>query len=720
MQEVFVGSEAAVVGELIGKGGEGRVFTLNGRSGAAVKIYDSRLRVDREEKVRAMVHRGFAGQTELVAYPRDVVSDRRGNFLGFLMQLVSGSRPLHELYSPKSRLRHYPKADYRFIVRAALNVARAVGKVHQTGCVIGDFNHSGVLVSQDARVALIDADSFQFRLGQKIYPCVVGVVDFLPPELHGIQLATVERRLEHDNFSLAVAIFHLLFMGRHPYAGRHEGPDLSIGQAIAQNRFAFSLQRQSSTRTNPPPGALALGDFPATVREAFENAFGLSPNARPSPRSWIKTLTTLEHSLNRCSKVKTHFYPNDARACSWCDLSKNGGGIDMFPDVSTVAPSNFANALEIERAIREIREFRFPVVSHLVPKSMVSARKGSNELREARSSKVLRALTGLLMLAGAGAGFFYVGSVWFIWLGLAGWGAVLVGDRKVDAKPFREAFVEANEALQRELSAFLGRSGLAEVSSVRGDLNAAITAYQSIDSDLSGELEKLKSTRKERQCAAFLDQFSIRSATVSGIGPARKATLISFGIETAGDVNRISVLQVPGFGDVMTKNLLDWRARHESRFRYSPARSAQDIRDESRLRGSFGSRKRDLAASITNGLSVLRSKKAGIEALPARANNDKALLLCLESRLKAKRDLELLGAPVPNADLGSIEVFEAQLRPQQRKPGSAQASIRSRSNAAQNVPNCPRCGSAMRRRSGRHGLFWGCTRNPGCKGARNI
>ena len=720
MQEIVIGSEAVVVGKLIGKGGEGQVFALNGRSGAAVKIYDSRLRVEREEKVRAMVHRGFAAQTQLVAYPKDVVSDRRGNFLGFLMQLVSGHRPVHELYSPKSRLRNYPKADYRFIIRAALNVARAVGKVHQTGCVIGDFNHSGVLVAQDARVALIDADSFQFRLGQKTYPCVVGVVDFMPPELHGVKLATVVRTVEHDNFGLAVAIFHLLFMGRHPYAGRHEGPDLSIGQAITQNRFAFSLARQSSTSTNPPPGALTLRDFPATIREAFESAFGLNPNARPSAQSWIRTLTTLERSLNRCSKVKTHFYPNSARACLWCDLLRKGGGIDMFPDVSTVAPDNFGDTLAIEEAIREILAFQFPVIADLVPRSMVWARKGSSALQEAKSSKTVRALIGLLMLAGAGAGFFYAASVWFIWLGLAGWGAVLVGDRKVDAKPFREAFGQANEALQRELDAFLGRYGLGEVSKVRGDLQAAITAYQGIDGDLNGELIKLKSTREARQCAAFLDQFSIRSARISGIGPVRKATLVSFGIETAADIKRSAVLQVPGFGDVMTENLLDWRGRHESRFRYNPARNAQDIADESRLRANFSSRKGDLAATITSGLNVLRSKKAGIDALPVKATSDQSLLLRLEARLGAERDLDLLGAPIPNTGMESMEVFQTQLRPQQPKPGNAQRAIPSHSKAAQNVPNCPRCGSMMRRRSGRHGVFWGCTRYPGCKGTLNI
>ena len=243
MQEIVVGSRQISLGKLIGKGGEGKVYSLDSSSGAAAKLYHSRLRVEREEKVRAIVNGGFAAKTDLVAYPREIVSDRRGRFLGFLMHFVSGYQPIHQLYSPKSRQRHFPEVDYRFIIRAALNLARAIGKVHQTGCVIGDINHSGILVSHDSRIALIDADSFQFRLEYKTYPCVVGVPDFMPPELHGENLTTLVRSVDHDNFGLAVAIFHLLFMGRHPYAGLYEGPDLSIGEAIAQNSFAFSLQR---------------------------------------------------------------------------------------------------------------------------------------------------------------------------------------------------------------------------------------------------------------------------------------------------------------------------------------------------------------------------------------------------------------------------------------------------------------------------------------------
>ena len=658
MEHVVIGGELFSLGELIGKGGEGQVFALNGRSGAAVKLYNSRLRIDREEKVRAMVHGGFAAQTDLVAYPREVVSDRVGNFVGFLMQLVSGYRPIHELYSPKSRQRYFPRVDYRFIVHVALNVARAVGKVHQTGCVIGDLNHSGVLVAQDGRVALIDADSFQFRLGQKTYSCAVGVHDFLPPELHGVNLSEATRSVEQDNFGLAVLVFLLLFMGRHPYAGRHDGPDLPLGQAIAQNKFAFSLIRRSSTGMSPPPGALALEAFPTPVRQALEFAFGMDPVARPNTSSWIRALPTLKGSLRRCGSVKNHFYPDSAKSCIWCALSAGGGGIDMFPDIAVDIGDIPGDRLATEQAIREFLSLKFPVVAELVPKSMTSSRKRSVELREAKSKKLSQAVMGLLMLAGGGVGLSYAAVYWFVWLGLAGWGAVLIGNRKVESKPFQDAFLQADQALEREIDAFVGRSGLEEVAKVRTDVLSAIPRFRSIDDHLKEELGKLRSTREARQRCAFLDGFLIQGARIAGIGPVRRATLVSFGIETAADISQFSVRQVPGFGDVMTRNLLEWRQALETRFRYNPVRNTQDVTDERRLQSNFARRKGNLEAAIRDGVRTLQTAKPRLNTLRAHARKDKALLGALDRWLRAERDLEILGAKDSKMDLRTREVLQ--------------------------------------------------------------
>lgn len=724
MQEIVIGNDRFSIAELIGKGGEGEVFTIKGRSGQAVKIYDSSLRAQREDKVRAMVSERLAVKTDLVAYPGEVVTDRRGNFVGFVMRLVSGYRPLHELYSPKSRQRHFPKSDYRFIVHAALNVARAIGKVHQTGCVIGDLNHSGVLVAQDATVALIDADSFQFSLSGKSYPCVVGVPDFTPPELHGKNLASVKRTTEHDNFGLAVAVFHLLFMGRHPYAGRYKGPDISMGDAIAQNRFAFSLARKAETQTTPPPGAPTLHMFPDVVTRAFENAFGLTPSARPSALDWIQVLSTLESSLNHCSKLKTHYYPGVAGGCVWCKLTANSG-FDMFPDLTAAASNIPTDARGTEQAIREILAFRFPAAMDLLP-SAAAPRNASNALREARSGKRGRVLMGLLLMGGAVAGFYYSPSVWFVWIGLAIWGWVTFSDREVESGPFQQAFKDADERVQRELNAFVQRNGVTEVLRVRGDLDAAISTYKGHDDALAREIMVMKSNRESRQRQAYLDRFSIRRADISGIGPAKTATLISFGIETAADVSRSVVLRVPGFGDVMTSKLMKWRRGHESRFKYDRTPNAQDVADERALRGRFAAEKAKLESTIRNGLGSLRNAKVRLDALPAKARTDRPLTDALAARAQAEQDLRELGTSVPASNV-TLTVTQAP-RPVPRPPGPPRARAPKpppRVTTTSGTQSCPLCGASMVRRTARRGRnaggqFWGCSRYPRCKGTRNI
>ena len=48
MQEIVIGKDRVSVAELIGKGGEGEVYAIKGRSGLAVKIYNAGLRARRE------------------------------------------------------------------------------------------------------------------------------------------------------------------------------------------------------------------------------------------------------------------------------------------------------------------------------------------------------------------------------------------------------------------------------------------------------------------------------------------------------------------------------------------------------------------------------------------------------------------------------------------------------------------------------------------------
>jgi len=209
----------------------------------------------------------------------------------------------------RARKKTFPHADYRFLVRAAISVARAVASVHASNCVIGDINHSGILISDRAEATLIDADSFQIIEGSQHYLCRVGVPEYTPPELQGKKLGEVVRTVDHDAFGLAVIIFQLLCMGRHPFSGAYSSGEMLIERAIREYRFVYSKRR--SAGMSPPPGSVDFGMFPTDVRESFEAAFSPSTK-RPSAEHWVRVLTSLESSLLRCSAHELHFFPNGA------------------------------------------------------------------------------------------------------------------------------------------------------------------------------------------------------------------------------------------------------------------------------------------------------------------------------------------------------------------------------------------------------------------------
>ena len=51
----------------------------------------------------------------------------------------------------------------------------------------------------------------------------------------------------HDRFGLALVVFHLLFMGRHPFAGRYQhADDMPIEQAIEAEAQAQAICMQTA------------------------------------------------------------------------------------------------------------------------------------------------------------------------------------------------------------------------------------------------------------------------------------------------------------------------------------------------------------------------------------------------------------------------------------------------------------------------------------------
>jgi DNA-binding helix-hairpin-helix protein with protein kinase domain len=319
------------LGRKLGQGGEGSIYELTDQPDLVAKIFHAPLAPLRAEKIRAMVASRNPALDRLTAWPIELLSLPSGEPVGLTMPKVIGYRDIHQLYSPKSRRAAFPSADWRFLVRVSANVARAFATVHAQGDAIADVNHGGILVGQDARVRLIDCDSFQINAGDRCFPCDVGVPTFTPPELQDQVLTGVVRSESHDNFGLAVMIFLVLFMGRHPYAGRYLGEDdMPIERAIKEHRFAYGRNRHL-VAMEQPPGTPPIDIVSAPVAELFERAFAAESVylGRPTAAEWVEALGGLEAALVECPIGIAHWHSSELVACPWCRVEA-ATGVPLF------------------------------------------------------------------------------------------------------------------------------------------------------------------------------------------------------------------------------------------------------------------------------------------------------------------------------------------------------------------------------------------------------
>jgi DNA-binding helix-hairpin-helix protein with protein kinase domain len=574
--------KALNIGPRIGKGGEGEVRLLSGEPEHVLKLYTDGKAAARREKIEAMVAAGFHLKATNIAFPVNSAFDAKGAFVGFTMKKMMGFKPVHELYGPGSRKLEFPKANFPFLLRTSLNVARVVGSVHKTGCVIGDINHSGILVRPDATVCLIDSDSFQVRAAKKLFRCRVGVGEYTPPELQGQKLEDVDRTENHDAFGLAVLIFQLLFMGRHPFAGRFKGrDDMPIEKAICEQRFVYGA-RAARMSMEPPPGVPSLFETAPPAAQAFEDAFSEDASLRPNAARWVEILTRFEKELVVCRRMPGHHHHRDAMRCPWCFFEAETG-IKLFPPASKTTQAS-AQTISLDRILAAMESVS-PPPAPPDPATLVS--KPGDVLPSAQALRVRRvsqiALIVVLVAITASAIMVWLRQWWpaaaagglalLAAAGLRGWSKLFASHRAAKA-----AWQSAAKSWQHE-------HGPLHFNERRETLKKLAEDYRHLPDVEQRNLATLNDHKRDIQRRAFLETFPVISADLKKIGESRRATLTSYGIGTTWDVTEQSLKAVPGFSGQTAKILLDWRRACESKFVFDPAKpvprdAIKEVKDE--------------------------------------------------------------------------------------------------------------------------------------------
>lgn len=600
------------LGNVLGKGGEANIFHVEGDSTIAVKVYKDGKELMRQPKVNAMIADRLRERTLIVAFPIEAVS-ANGAFAGFTMRKASGAKALHQLCSPGDRKAEFPEANFRFLVRVALNFARAVATINNLSAVIGDINESVALVDQKGLVTVIDSDSFQYRSGGRTYRCLVGKPEYTPPELQGQSLENVDRTINHDAFGLAVIIFEILFMGRHPFSGIYHGvgEQPTIAKAIEEGRFAYSLQK-SLTQMEPPPYAPLLADIPMEVAGAFQRAFG-SPGSgvptRPTAAEWVPLLERIENGIIECKANPAHYYSGSAQRCPWCRFEAGTGSV-LFIAHQAISRSTFDLDYILSRIERIQNPGPAPDIVALMPS--VGNLKPSKTARDFKSRFWARKIGGL---AAAGLSI-------FLMLHSMGWGffilipaGILFFGEVSGAAAIRQQCSNAERAWKTSIEIWNRNAGSGRFDEKKGELLRAATSYRALPGIERDMLRELDNKKRDLQMQKHLEAHKISRARIDGIGDGRKMTLRSFGIETAWDVKANVVKAVPGFGPVLTDKLIQWRCSVEGRFAFNP-NAPTDPSDIAKVRTEIAIRRSTMETEFIKGIRELETIR--VEALAKR------------------------------------------------------------------------------------------------------
>ncbi|MEO0531002.1 MAG: hypothetical protein AAF266_10580 [Planctomycetota bacterium] len=574
---LYDSSEKVVpLGDAIGAGGEGTVFDIQGHPDLVAKVYHkAQLAESHEQKLGRLVAASADDLLSIAAWPRTLLFDPRTKRVrGLIMPRIADAYPLHELYGTTTRSRRFPHAQWGHLVLAARNLAAAFGTMHERGIVVGDVNQGNLMVDPNMCVRMIDCDSFQVTHGGKVFRCPVGTPHFTPPELQSMKLATVDRSVNHDAFGLAILIFHLLFVGRHPFAGRYQGPgDMTIEKAIAERRFAFS-RKTEETQVEPPPASLTIDDLPQGIGDLFERAFraeGDTPD-RPGPGEWVPQLESLLRQRKVCQVEDAHTYSAASLDCPWCRI-ENAGGPTFFLNVGFVDGTSESKLAALDAQLEKIEAIYFPELpssSLKLPRLPLAMQTGDKPKRDAADWLAAGWIASAVTCLGGA----------FAWPALAV-GAVgslttagLLAFGKAGTARRRD-LAERDAALNERLHTLAAHSRKIagahakrreEYDAYAASISTGIQRYRSETEDMEGILRQLRIEQKED----FLRSYSIRDyrRRIPGLTPQMVAVLDSYSIDSAYHVQKSLLTGVPGLSPGVMMEMQNWRARVEEKFEY--------------------------------------------------------------------------------------------------------------------------------------------------------
>ena len=213
-------------------GAEGMVFTTDNPKVVA-KIYHKGIITPlRWKKLQTQVKMGI--NSIGLCWPQDLLFFRNIP-VGYTMIVGRGKTLSNVFDGPDALLNNIPECTRLDIVTTLCDLLEKYIYLHMFGIIAGDIQLKNALIYSPNSLYLIDMDSVQ--VGN--LPCPVGTEEFTDPRLWGKNFAGFLRKLEDEDYSIAMLVFSILFCGLHPFATRNGAETLR--EEIIEKNFPYSL-----------------------------------------------------------------------------------------------------------------------------------------------------------------------------------------------------------------------------------------------------------------------------------------------------------------------------------------------------------------------------------------------------------------------------------------------------------------------------------------------
>lgn len=262
-----------------GEGGEGIVYRLSPNSDIpnsnqyVAKIYKN---VDslpswHESKLKRLVQIGNTTKTELkgICFPESLLYKRVGNeykCVGFLMKCHKGDVLGQSILAPnviKNKM-EWTRIELTSIAIIILN--RFIS-LHKAGILMADINPGNIIIDGFNAPFFIDVDSFQVEK----YPCPVCRIEFISQRLvNEIGKIDVIRKREDEYYAIAVLLFMIFLVGKHPYTRRGKG---SVEKNLRDRNFIYPVGYDDGTNIPRGPYQRIWYNLPLKMRQAFYAVF---------------------------------------------------------------------------------------------------------------------------------------------------------------------------------------------------------------------------------------------------------------------------------------------------------------------------------------------------------------------------------------------------------------------------------------------------------------